>query len=455
MKLDKTTTISPVDGRYGEQTKQLTEIFSEYGLMKYRLLIEIEWLIHLSNEKSISQLPKFSNNIIRQLFYIHKNFSSKDVKRIKSIEKKTNHDVKAVEYYLKEKISTIKKLNSHKEFIHFGCTSEDINNLSYALMVKDTSKIFLEIEFLKLTNLLRKKAHQYASVAMLSRTHGQAATPTTLGKEFANFLFRIERISEVIKSIKIRGKINGAVGNYNAHIVAYPKADWEKISKSFVTKLGLAWSPYTTQVEPKDALSKLFHSYLRINNVLIDLSRDMWGYISLGYFSQKTKSGEVGSSTMPHKINPIDFENAEGNLGISNSNFIHLTTTLNTSRWQRDLSDSTVMRNIGVAFAHILIALNSLNKGLKKININKYNINKDLITNYQVITEAIQTVMRKYGLPESYEKMKSVSRGKKLEKEDLHKFISELDIPGSEKTKLYNLSPSDYLGLAIKLARNA
>ena len=346
-----------------------------------------------------------------------------------------------------------KQLKGLVEFIHFGCTSEDINNICYALMVKDASKQLVSKNIDKLNNLLKKKAHQYAEIPMVSRTHGQVATPTTVGKEFANFSSRIDRISIVIKETSLRGKMNGAVGNYNAHLIAYPKVNWEKVSKTFITKVGLLWSSYTTQVEPKDSMAKLFHAHERLNNILLDFSKDMWGYISLNYFSQKTAKGEVGSSTMPHKVNPIDFENAEGNLGLANTVFHHLSSKITISRWQRDLSDSTSMRNIGSCFAYTLIAISSLINGVKKLEVNKRSINDDIEDAWEVITEAIQTVMRKHRINGGYEVMKKVSRGKKVTKEDLHSIIKNLDIPATEKRKLLNLTPSTYLGLSKKLAR--
>ena len=454
MKIKHLTAISPIDGRYEAQTKELRSFFSEFGLMKYRVQVEIEWFIHLSNQRTIPQLPRLSNNMKQNISNLYKKFSYKDAQRIKLIEKETNHDVKAVEYFIKEKIKAFKSLEKFKEFIHFGCTSEDINNLAYGLIIKEASQSILLKEVDKFSIKLRKKAHQYASIPMISRTHGQNATPTTVGKELANFLVRAERIREVISDTNIRGKINGAVGNYNAHLIAFPKADWENISKTFVTKLGLSWSPYTTQVEPKDALAKLMHGYERINNVFIDFSKDMWGYISLRYFSQKQKKDEIGSSTMPHKINPIDFENAEGNLGLANATFHHISKTVTISRWQRDLSDSTVMRNVGLAFSYTLIGIKSLIRGIDKIELNKTFINKDLEESFEVLTEAIQTIMRKYALEDGYELMKKVSRGKKVTKEALDNLIDGLDIPNFEKNRLKSLSPNTYIGLAEKLARN-
>ena len=416
MKIDTLKALSPLDGRYSHANTHLRDILSEYGLIKYRIRVEIEWFIHLSKQKSIPELPALSVKDMKYLTDLIHNFSEKDAVEIKKIEKKTNHDVKAVEYYLKDKFSKSAKLTKYLEFIHFACTSEDINNLAYSLMIRDSSNYLLKNDVINIERQLRKKARSYANVSMLSRTHGQSATPTTMGKELANTLSRLKKIRESIESIKLSGKINGAVGNYNAHLVAYPNADWLKISNKFVLSLGLAWNPYTTQVEPKDDIAELFLNYVRLNNVLIDFSRDVWGYISLGYFSQNLKKGEVGSSTMPHKVNPIDFENAEGNLGISNALLTHISSTVVISRWQRDLSDSTVMRNISGCFGHTTIALKSLEKGIDKLQINKIKIKEDLDTSWEVLTEAIQTVLRKHLIPNGYELMKDLSRGKAVNK---------------------------------------
>ena len=453
MKLTELSAISPIDGRYSKLVTELQEVFSEYALIKYRVFVEIEWFIHLSKQQHIKELPHLTKQSITFLSKIEKNFSLAEARKVKNIEKKTNHDVKAVEYYLRDQFKKSRQLKGLAEFIHFGCTSEDINNISYALMVKDASKLLISNNINKFNDLLKKKAHQYADIPMVSRTHGQVATPTTVGKELANFSSRIDRISMVISETGLRGKMNGAVGNYNAHLIAYPKVDWEKVSKTFITKVGLLWSPYTTQVEPKDSMAKLFHGHERLNNVLLDFSRDMWGYISLDYFSQKTVKGEVGSSTMPHKVNPIDFENAEGNLDLANSIFHFLSSKITKSRWQRDLSDSTSMRNIGSCFAYTLIALSSLIKGLNKLQINKKVINQDLENAWEVLTEAIQTVMRKHHMEGGYEVMKKISRGKNIKKEDLHAIINSLDIPSAEKNKLLKLTPSTYLGLSNKLAK--
>ena len=454
MKITELSAISPIDGRYSQLVESLQEIFSEYALIKYRVFVEIEWFIHLSKQKQIKELPHLTKQSITYLSNIEKNFNLAEAKKVKNLEKKTNHDVKSVEYYLRDQFTKSKQLKGLSEFIHFGCTSEDINNISYALMVKDASKLLTSKHIHKFNNLLKKKAHQYAEIPMVSRTHGQVATPTTVGKELANFSSRIDLISNVISETGLRGKMNGAVGNYNAHLIAYPNVDWEKVSKTFITKVGLLWAPYTTQVEPKDSMAKLFNGHERLNNVLLDFSRDMWGYISINYFSQKTVKGEVGSSTMPHKVNPIDFENAEGNLDLANSIFHFLSSKITKSRWQRDLSDSTSMRNIGSCFAYTLIALSSLIRGINKLEINKKVINQDLESSWEVLTEAIQTVMRKYHLKGGYEIMKKITRGRTIEKEDLHAIINTLDIPRTEKSKLLKLTPSTYLGLSSKLAKH-
>ena len=453
MKMTELSAISPIDGRYSHLVESLQDVFSEYALIKYRVFVEIEWFIHLSKQPNIKELPRLTKQSITFLSNIEKNFNLTEARKVKNIEKRTNHDVKAVEYYLRDKFKKSRQLKGLAEFIHFGCTSEDINNISYALMVKDASKLLISNGINKFNDLLKKKAHQYAAIPMVSRTHGQIATPTTVGKELANFSSRIDRILIVISETGLRGKMNGAVGNYNAHLIAYPKVNWERVSKAFITQIGLHWSPYTTQVEPKDSMAKLFHGHERLNNVLLDFCRDMWGYISLDYFSQKVAKGEVGSSTMPHKVNPIDFENAEGNLDLANSIFHFLSSKITKSRWQRDLSDSTSMRNIGSCFAYTLIALSSLIKGINKLEVNKEVINQDLENSWEVLTEAIQTVMRKYHIKDGYEIMKKISRGKTIEKKDLHDIINTLDIPTTEKNKLLKLTPSTYLGLSRELAK--
>ncbi len=452
MKIDSLFSISPLDGRYNAVNTELRYITSEYGLIKYRLFIEVEWFKYLAKTPKIQELPKLSIKNILYLDDLVNNFSLEDAKRVKSIEKKTNHDVKAIEYFLKEKFSNVKALDKYSEFIHFACTSEDINNLSYSLMIKDASKVIsLNIE--DLIKVLKQKAVKYSNTPMLSRTHGQTASPTTMGKEFANFVHRISSINKSIKKTSLKGKINGAVGNFNAHAIAYPDVNWEIVSSKFIKSLGLEVNTHTTQVEPKDSMADLFFNYVRLNNVLIDFSRDIWGYISLGYFKQKLKKGEIGSSTMPHKVNPIDFENAEGNFGLANSNFQHLSNAVVISRWQRDLTDSTVMRNIGLCYGHTNLALSSLLKGVHKLEINKDQLKHDLDSSWEVLTEAIQTIFRKHLIKDGYEVMKELSRGKKINKEDLHNLIDKIDIPLEEKKTLKNLTPSSYIGIANTLAK--
>ncbi len=453
MKIEKLLSISPLDGRYSDSVADLRSITSEYGLIRYRVIVEIKWFIHLSKNPKIKELPSLN---IKDTLYLNDlidNFSIKDAKKVKSIESRTNHDVKAVEYFLKEKFKLKKNLAPYTEFIHFACTSEDINNLAYALMIKDASMITKKS--LKLiTNRIKFLSKKYSNNPMLSRTHGQSASPTTMGKEFANFFHRIEKLENEINRHVMSGKINGAVGNYNAHVVAYPKINWEAVAKSFVNNLKLDFNKHTTQVEPKDTIALLLGDYVKLNNILIDLCRDIWGYISLGYFSQQLKEGEVGSSTMPHKVNPIDFENAEGNLGIANAFLTHISNTVTISRWQRDLTDSTIMRNLGSSFGYINLALYSLLKGLNKLEINKIKLKQDLDDSWEVLTEAIQTIIRKNNIPNGYELMKKLSRGKKISREDLAKFIDAMDVPYTDKQILSKLTPSLYIGLAEKLAKD-
>ena len=453
MKIEKLLSISPLDGRYSDSVEDLRGITSEYGLIRYRVIVEIKWFIHLSKNPKIKELPSLNIKDTRYLNDLIDNFSIKDAKRVKSIESRTNHDVKAVEYFLKEKFKLNKNLAPYTEFIHFACTSEDINNLAYALMIKDASLITKKS--LKLiTNRVKFLSKKYSNNPMLSRTHGQSASPTTMGKEFANYFHRINKLENEINKHIMSGKINGAVGNYNAHMVAYPKINWESVAKSFVNNLKLDFNKHTTQVEPKDTIALLLGDYVKLNNILIDLCRDIWGYISLGYFSQQLKEGEVGSSTMPHKVNPIDFENAEGNLGIANAILTHISNTVTISRWQRDLTDSTIMRNIGSSFGYINLAMYSLLKGLNKLEINKIKLKQDLDDSWEVLTEAIQTVIRKNNIPNGYELMKKLSRGKKIYKKDLVKFIDEMDVPYDDKQSLSKLTPSLYIGLASKLAKD-
>ena len=448
MELSALTAISPVDGRYQNKTDVLRPIFSEYGLFRFRVLVEIEWLKKLSKNPNIKEIESFPASSISLLDNIKNNFSIDDAKQIKKIEKITNHDMKAVEYFIREKIQSDPKLKNVSQFIHFACTSEDINNLSYALMLKDARENILLPKLQKLIIILQEMSDSYASIPMLSRTHGQIASPTTLGKEMAIYVYRALRQMKQFENIELLGKLNGAVGNFNAHFAAYPDINWMSLSKEFVEKLGLTWNPYTTQIESHDYMAEYFHTLARTNTILIDLCRDLWGYISLGYFNLKPIKGEVGSSTMPHKVNPIDFENAEGNFGIADSIFEHLAMKLPTSRWQRDLSDSTVLRNAGVGIAHTIIAFDSTVAGLSKIDINKDVIHEDLKDSWEVLTEPIQTVMRRYNIDNAYEKLKKLSRGQKINKEILHNFIEQLDIPDDAKSRLKELNPSNYLGNA-------
>ena len=452
MKSENLLSISPLDGRYNKSVESLRAITSEFGLIKYRVIVEIKWFIHLSKNKKIKELPELTIKENRYLIDLIDNFNLSDAKHIKRIESKTNHDVKAVEYFLKEKFKKFKNLEKHSEFIHFACTSEDINNLSYALMINDAKEISKESIY-AVEKKIQFFAKKYSRFSMLSRTHGQNASPTTMGKEFANFYHRVNKVSNEISHHKMTGKINGAVGNYNAHHVAYPNINWEKVAIDFVRSLKLDFTSHTTQVEPKDSIALLLGDYVKLNNIFIDLSRDIWGYISLGYFKQKLKDGEVGSSTMPHKVNPIDFENAEGNFGMANANLTHISNTVTISRWQRDLTDSTIMRNIGTCFGYMNLALNSLEKGLNKLEINKAKLQEDLDESWEVITEAIQTVIRKNNIPNGYELMKEISRGKNISQNDLLKFINNMDVPSEEKERLLKLKPSSYIGYASKLSK--
>ena len=453
MKSEHLFSVSPLDGRYNQAIEEFREVTSEYGLIKYRVIVEIKWFIHLSKISKIKELPKLNIQDTRYLIDLIDNFSLKDAQRIKTIESKTNHDVKAVEYFLKEKFKKSKKLDKYAEFIHFACTSEDINNLSYALMIKDASKI-THLNIKQVENKIRSFAKKFAKHSMLSRTHGQNASPTTMGKEFSNFSHRINKLQIEIDRHKMVGKINGAVGNYNAHHVAYPDINWEKVARDFVKGLNLDFNSHTTQVEPKDTIAILLSDYVKLNNILIDLSRDIWGYISLGYFKQRLKEGEVGSSTMPHKVNPIDFENAEGNLGMANANLNHISNTVTISRWQRDLTDSTIMRNIGTCFGYMNIALSSLQKGLNKLELNDQRLKEDLSNSWEVLTEAIQTIIRKNNIPNGYELMKKLSRGKDIDEKNLVEFINTMDVPSEDKKRLLQLTPQSYVGYAEKLSKD-
>jgi len=454
MQLDSLTALSPLDGRYASRVDALRPIFSEYGLMHRRVAVEIAWLVALSDEPGIMELPPFPAAARTTLQKVAADFSVADAARIKDIEATTNHDVKAVEYFIKERIGDDASLRQAKEFVHFACTSEDINNLSYALMLRDAREHVLLPEVDKTTGKLRELAHANADMPMLSRTHGQTASPTTLGKEMANVVARLQRQRAQLAAIEIPGKINGAVGNFNAHAIAYPEIDWRAFSRRFVESLGLQWQPYTTQIEPHDGVAELCDAQRRIDTILIDLARDVWGYISLGYFRQRLKQGEVGSSTMPHKVNPIDFENAEGNFGVANALLGHFSEKLPVSRWQRDLTDSTTLRALGEAFGHALIGFASLQNGLGKLEVNAERIAADLDHAWEVLAEAIQTVMRRHGLPEPYEQLKALTRGKGITRETLQTFIGSLDLPAKDKQRLLALTPATYTGLAADLAHD-
>ena len=454
MELTALTALSPLDGRYGSKTAALRDFFSEYALIKYRVIVEIEWLKALAAEPGIAEVPAFSAGAIALLDGIADHFSVADAERVKVIEATTNHDVKAVEYFLKEKTQSNPEIAAVSEFFHFACTSEDINNLSHALMLKGARDAVLLPALEKVIARLTDMAHELADLPMLSRTHGQPASPTTVGKELANVVYRLRRAWDAIGAVELLGKINGAVGNYNAHLSAYPELDWEDFARNFINELGLNFNPYTIQIEPHDAMAELFDAFARVNTVLIDLDRDVWGYISQGYFKQKTRAGEVGSSTMPHKVNPIDFENSEGNLGIANAVLRHLSEKLPISRWQRDLTDSTVLRNMGVGFGYSLLAYESCLRGLGKLEANPAALAADLDATWDVLAEPIQTVMRRYGVANPYEQLKELTRGKGgITKESLHAFIDGLTIPDAERTRLKAMTPASYTGLAAELAR--
>jgi adenylosuccinate lyase len=445
--------LSPLDGRYQEKLSSLREIFSEYGLIKFRVIVEIRWLKMLAETSSLSEIPPLNSQAKKILDDMLENFSLHDALRIKQIESGINHDVKAVEYYIKEKIDNNDELKNISEFIHFGCTSEDINNLAYGLMLETARKQCILPSLNDLVLLLRKFAHDHASLPMLSRTHGQPATPTTVGKEIANTIARLQRQIDQLNNVPVLGKLNGASGNYNAFAIAYPDCDWQDISNRFVSQLGLSWNSYTTQIEPHDSMAEFFAVMVRINNIILDFNRDTWGYIAINYFKQKSLANEVGSSTMPHKVNPIDFENSEGNLGVANALLEHMIAKLPISRWQRDLSDSTVLRNVGVALGHSLLAYQSTCKGIKKLEPNHDLIQADLDNHWEVLAEAVQTVMRRYKLEQPYEKLKSFTRGKQIDKQSLQQFIADLPLPDEAKKQLLNLTPADYLGYAEKLAK--
>ncbi|WP_411726446.1 adenylosuccinate lyase [Methyloglobulus sp.] len=446
------TALSPIDSRYASKVEQLRPIFSEFGLIRYRVQVEVCWFQALANHSHIAEVSPFGESAKRILESIVTDFSKADAERVKDIEKTTNHDVKAIEYFLKEKIAGIVELEKVSEFIHFACTSEDINNLSYGLMLKEGREVIVA-QMQACIAAIKQCAMENAAQPMLSRTHGQSATPTTMGKELANVAARLLRQKEQLEAVQLLGKINGAVGNYNAHCVAYPEVDWPEFAQHFVESLGLQFNPYTTQIEPHDYIAEFFHTLSRFNTILLDFDRDVWGYISLGYFKQKTVAGEVGSSTMPHKVNPIDFENSEGNLGIANALFAFLAEKLPVSRWQRDLTDSTVLRNIGVGIAHTSIAIQATLKGISKLQINPETIEADLNANWEVLAEPIQTVMRRYGIEKPYEKLKELTRGQRITPEQLRLFIEKLEIPDEAKTALLELTPRTYIGYAEALAK--
>jgi len=454
MKVSPLRALSPADGRYADKVNDLRDIFSEYGLIRYRVLVEIRWLQWLADEPSIRELEPVSSVMKDVLNRIVDEFSLDDAERVKAIEARTNHDVKAVEYFIREKLGDGPETRPLKDFLHFACTSEDINNLSYALMLRAARAEVLAPRMKELRNKLKALAREHAALPMLSRTHGQTASPTTLGKELANVAARLERAHKRFSDVDILGKFNGAVGNYNAHVIAYPDTDWPDLSHRFIASLGIEANPYTTQIEPHDWTAEYAHALLRYNTILIDFARDTWSYISLGYFRQKVARDEVGSSTMPHKVNPIDFENAEGNLGMANALLSHFAEKLPISRWQRDLTDSTVQRNLGVAVAYIVIALQSLMKGVGKLQVNEAAINADVTAAWEVLAEAVQTVMRRYAIPEPYEKLKALTRGQAVTRELLQEFIGTLEIPAAEKQRLLELTPETYVGLAERQARD-
>jgi len=453
MKLSALTALSPIDGRYGSKTAELRPYVSEYGLIHHRVIIEIEWLKALANHPGINEVPPFSQDAIDLLNNIKVNFNETDAQRVKDIESKINHDVKAIEYFIKEKLEPLDELNSISEFVHFACTSEDINNLSHALILKGSRDNILLPEMDRLINTIADLAVEYAAIPMLARTHGQPASPTTVGKELANVVARLQRQRSQTAASTLLGKINGAVGNYNAHLSAYPDIDWQQMAEKFIGSLGLELNPYTTQIEPHDNVAELFDAIARFNTVVLDFDRDIWAYISNGYFKQKMISGEVGSSTMPHKVNPIDFENSEGNIGIANALLNHMSAKLPVSRWQRDLTDSTVLRNEGVALAYSILAWKSTLRGCGKLEVNEKRLQADLMANWEVLAEPIQTVMRRYAIEEPYEKLKALTRGKGINQETLKNFIEQLEIPESARKQLLDLTPATYTGNAEQQAK--
>lgn len=454
LELSALTAIAPIDGRYSAKTSALRDYFSEYGLIRFRVAVEIGWLRHLAAHPDIAECPPLTPAASKRLSELVDDFSLHDAEAIKAIEGTTNHDVKAVEYFIKDKLSQDQELSGVTEFVHFACTSEDINNLAYALMLKEGMTAVLLPVMNRLVQALSTLALALADQPMLGRTHGQPASATTVGKELANSAHRLQRQLGQIKAVDYLGKINGAVGNYNAHLAAYPELDWPAIAANFVESLGLSWNPLTTQIEPHDYLAELFHAIARFNTVLIDFNRDIWGYIAQGYFKQKTVAGEVGSSTMPHKVNPIDFENSEGNLGVANALLSHLATKLPVSRWQRDLTDSTVLRAMGVGLAHSLLAYQAASKGIGKLEVNTARLHEDLDNSWEILAEAVQTVMRRYGISEPYEKLKAFTRGKTITEEMMHEFINQLSLPAAAKQQLLALQPALYVGNAELQTKN-
>lgn len=453
MELTSLNAISPIDGRYGSKTNVLRRSVSEYGLLRMRVIVEVRWLQALASHPQITEVPALSAQASTFLDQLADNFSEADAQAIKDIEKTTNHDVKAVEYFIKNKMADNAELAAVSEFVHFACTSEDINNLSHALMLREALEEGITPELNKVITAIQDLAIEHAEQPMLSRTHGQTASPSTMGKEMANVAARLSRQLKQIQSVEFLGKINGAVGNYNAHLSAYPDVDWQAHAEKFVTSLGLTWNPYTTQIEPHDYIAELFDAICRFNTILIDFDRDVWGYISMGFFKQKTIAGEIGSSTMPHKVNPIDFENSEGNLGIANAIMGHLSAKLPISRWQRDLTDSTVLRNLGVGLAHSLIAYQSTLKGISKLEINAPRLAADLDAAWEVLAEPIQTVMRRYGIESPYEKLKELTRGRAIDQATIEAFVETLDMPEAAKAELKALTPGTYIGNAVAQAK--
>jgi len=453
MQLTSLNAISPIDGRYGSKTRILGRSVSEYGLLKMRVLVEVRWLQALAKHPQITEVPPLSATASNLLDELAANFSEEDAQAIKDIERTTNHDVKAVEYFIKDKMTVSPELNAVSEFVHFACTSEDINNLSHALMLKEALDDAILPELHTVLTAIQALAIEHAEQPMLSRTHGQTASPSTVGKEMANVAARLARQLKQIEAVEFLGKINGAVGNYNAHLSAYPDVDWQTHAQTFVTSLGLTWNPYTTQIEPHDYIAELFDALCRFNTILLDFDRDVWGYISMGFFKQKTIAGEIGSSTMPHKVNPIDFENSEGNLGIANAIMGHLSAKLPISRWQRDLTDSTVLRNLGVGLAHSLIAYQASLKGISKLEINAPRLNADLNSAWEVLAEPIQTVMRRYGIESPYEKLKELTRGRTIDQATIEAFVDTLDMPATAKAELKKLTPASYIGNAVEQAK--